>query len=212
MTRKDNILSQQNPILKVFISIMLVIISSISNFNNFLMIFGFTFLYFLAFPKIYLIWFKTLLKIIPFFISLFIFGIIFQTPFLNQCVLSARIIYLLLISVYLTQTTTIDSIISVKEDQNSNFILKFKFFIAATVHFIPILITKFKYNIKTSRNLINAVVASMEDCLKDIHEVELTVTEKIRVNFKSKKRSFWADAYLLILVVFPILIVLINSK
>jgi hypothetical protein len=52
----------------------------------------------------------------------------------------------------------------------------------------------------------------MEDCLKDIHEVELTVTEKIRVNFKSKKRSFWADAYLLILVVFPILIVLINSK
>jgi hypothetical protein len=100
----------------------------------------------------------------------------------------------------------------VKEDQNSNFILKFKFFIAATVHFIPILITKFKYNIKTSRNLINAVVASMEDCLKDIHEVELTVTEKIRVNFKSKKRSFWADAYLLILVVFPILIVLINSK
>ncbi|MBT5420873.1 MAG: hypothetical protein HOK80_08270 [Candidatus Cloacimonetes bacterium] len=212
MTRKDNILSQQNPILKVFISIMLVIISSISNFNNFLMIFGFTFLYFLAFPKIYLIWFKTLLKIIPFFISLFIFGIIFQTPFLNQCVLSARIIYLLLISVYLTQTTTIDSIISVKEDQNSNFILKFKFFIAATVHFIPILITKFKYNIKTSRNIINAVVASMEDCLKDIHEVELTVTEKIRVNFKSKKRSFWADAYLLILVVFPILIVLINSK
>ena len=212
MTRKDNILSQQNPILKVFISIMLVIISSISNFNNFLMIFGFTFLYFLAFPNIYLIWFKTLLKIIPFFISLFIFGIIFQTPFLNQCVLSARIIYLLLISVYLTQTTTIDSIISVKEDQNSNFILKFKFFIAATVHFIPILITKFKYNIKTSRNLINAVVASMEDCLKDIHEVELTVTEKIRVNFKSKKRSFWADAYLLILVVFPILIVLINSK
>ena len=212
MTRKDNILSQQNPILKVFISIMLVIISSISNFNNFLMIFGFTFLYFLAFPKIYLIWFKTLLKIIPFFISLFIFGIIFQTPFLNQCVLSARIIYLLLISVYLTQTTTIDSIISVKEDQNSNFILKFKFFIAATVHFIPILITKSKYNIKTSRNLINAVVASMEDCLKDIHEVELTVTEKIRVNFKSKKRSFWADAYLLILVVFPILIVLINSK
>lgn len=212
MTRKDNILSQQNPILKVFISIMLVIISSISNFNNFLMIFGFTFLYFLAFPKIYLFWFKTLLKIIPFFISLFIFGIIFQTPFLNQCVLSARIIYLLLISVYLTQTTTIDSIISVKEDQNSNFILKFKFFIAATVHFIPILITKFKYNIKTSRNLINAVVASMEDCLKDIHEVELTVTEKIRVNSKSKKRSFWADAYLLILVVFPILIVLINSK
>ena len=212
MTRKDNILSQQNPILKVFISITLVIISSISNFNNFLMIFVFTFLYFLVFPKFFLIWFKTLLKIIPFFISLFVFGIIFQTSFPHQCFLSARIIYLLLISVYLTQTTTIHSIISVKEDQNSNFILKFKFFIAATVHFIPILITKFKHNIKISRNIINAVVTSMEECLKDIHEVELTITKKIRVNFKSKKKSFWADAYLLILVVFPILIVLINNK
>ncbi len=212
MTRKDNILSRQNPILKIFISLILVIISSISKFESFLIIFAFTFFYFLVSLKIYIIWLKTLLKIIPFFISVFMFGIIFQTSFPNQCFLSLRIIYLLLISVYLTETTTIDSIVSGNADKNSNFLLKLKFFIAATVHFIPILTTNFKQNIKTNKNIINVIVISMEDCLKDIHEVELTVTKRIQDNVENRKVSIWADVYLLLLLMILILVTLINFK
>jgi len=212
MTRKDNILSRQNPILKIFISLILVIISSISNFESFLIIFGFTFLYFLVSLKIYIIWLKTLLKITPFFISIFMFGIIFQISFVDQCFLSLRIIYLLLISVYLTETTTIDSIVSGNANKNSNFLLKLKFFIAATVHFIPILTTNFKQNIKTNKNIINVIVISMEDCLKDIHEVELTVTRKIQDNIKNRKLSFWDDAYLFLLLIIPVLVILTNFK
>jgi len=210
MIRKDNILSMQNPILKTLVCLILVIISSILNIDSFIIIFGFTLFYFLVSPKIYLIWLKTLLKIIPFFISIFIFGIIFNASFPNQCFLITRIIFLLLISVYLTETTTIDSIISSKTNQNSKLWWKLKFFLAATIHFIPILTDKFKHNFISNKNLINTIVVSMEECLINIHEVELTVTKKIHLKLESKKKSFGADTYLFLLLLVPVLVCFIN--
>ena len=210
MTRKDNLLSLQNPILKIFISIILIIISSVIDFDKFLLIFSFTFLYLIPSPVIYFIWLKTLVKIIPFFISLFIFGIIFQISFPDQCFLSARIIYLLLISVYLIETSSIDSFISWKANFNSGFWLKFKFLFAATIHFIPMLTNKFIVNKKIKKNIIDIIVTSMEDCFKEIHEVEAAIMDKLRINNNSRKISLWANIYLSLLVIVPIFIIFIN--
>lgn len=208
MIRKDNILSLQNAILKIFVSIVLIIISSIISFDKFFIIFGFTFVYMFISPIIYLVWLKTLLRITPFFISLFIFGILFQIPFPDQCFLSMRIIYLLLVSVYLTETTSIDSIISGKVNFNYGFWLKFKFLLAATIHFIPMLANKFKDNKFKHKNIIDLMVKSMEDCFKDVHDVEVTTMDRIIINNKNRKVSVWANIYLSLLVIIPILFIL----
>lgn len=209
MKRKDNILSKQNPFYKVLISIALVIISSLVGFHKFLLIFGITFIYLCVYPAIYIIWLQTILKIIPFFISLFILGIIFQISFISQCFLSVRILYLLLISVYLTETSSLDSFITSGEMQPSRIRWKFMFFLAATVHFIPMLINKFKKNIKVSRNLINIINSSLEECLLEINDVETTVIEKMQNDHIVPKVSFSADVYLLLLLVIQLFLLFI---
>ncbi|MCK5050717.1 MAG: hypothetical protein KAS53_03175 [Candidatus Cloacimonetes bacterium] len=212
MSRKDNILSLQNPILKIFVSLILIFISSIISFDKFLIVFTFTLLYMIISPIIYIIWLKTLVKITPFFISLYIFGILFQIPFLDQCFLSVRIIHLLLVSVYLVKTSSFDSFISGNKSKDSEFWFKFKFFLAATIHFIPILTNKFKDNRKSHKNIIDVIVFSMEDCFKEIHKVEETVINKVGINNERLNASFWANIYLSLLVIIPVLFIFINYK
>ena len=210
MIRKDNILSKQNPILKVVISLMLVLISSIISSEKFLIIFVFTFLYMIVSPIIYIYWLKTIVKIIPFFISLFIFGILFHVSFPDQCFLSLRIIHLLLISVYLAETSSIDSFIIGNNYQDSDFWFKCNFFLAATVHFIPILTVKFNNNRKDNKNIINIIVLSMEDSIKEIHEVEKAILNKVRINSEVRKVSLHSDIYLSLLAIIPCILIFIN--
>ena len=210
MIRKDNILSKQNPTLKVFVSIVLVLISSIISRENFLIIFAFTFLYMIVSPIIYIYWLKTIIKIIPFFISLFIFGIIFQISFPDQCFLSLRIIHLLLISVYLVETSSINKFIIGNNNQGSGFWFKCKFFIAATVHFIPILTVKFNNNRKKHKNIIDILVLSMEDSVNEIHSVEKVVFNKMKYNVEDGKLSLGSEVYLSLLVIIPGLLMFIN--
>ena len=210
MIRKDNILSRQNPILKVFISLFLVLISSYISFDKFLIVFAFTFLYMIVSPNIYKKWLNTSVRIIPFFISLYVFGIFFQIPFPDQCYLSVRIIHLILVSVYLVETTSVSSFVSGKTDHNSESWFKFKFFLAATVHFIPILIVKFKDKRKTHKNIIDVIVSSMEDCLIEIHEVEETIINKVEISNEKKAVSLWSDIYLFLLLIIPSFLLFIN--
>ena len=212
MIRKDNILSKQNSILKVFISLILVLISSIISSEKFIIIFAFTLLYMIVSPIIYIYWLKTIVKIIPFFISLFIFGIFFQVSFPDQCLLSIHIIHLLLISVYLTETSSIDSFLTINKNQDSISWFKCKFFIAATIHFIPILTAKFNDNNKNNKNIIDIIVLSMEDSVNEIHNVEKAIINKLRVNNEVRKVSPWSDIYLSLLVIIPGFLMLINFR
>ncbi len=209
MARKDNILSRQNPILKTIFCLLLILISSILSFDKFLIIFAFTFIYLILSPTIYLKWLKVIIKIIPFFISLFLFGVIFRISFIDQCILSLRIIYFLLISVYLVETSSTDSFILGNNKQNSNFWFKFEFVITSTIHFIPILINKFNENRKLHSNIINIIVSSLEDSLKEIKQVEETVTSKVNKNCEKREVSLWADLYLSLLVVIPFIFIFI---
>lgn len=210
MIRKDNILFRQNPFLKIFVSIILIIISSFISFDKFLIVFAFSFVYMIVSPNIYKNWLKTLVRIIPFFISLYIFGIFFRIPFPDQCFLSIRIIHLLLISVYLAETSSIDSFIAGNKKLDSGFWFKCKFFLAATVHFIPILIIKFKDNRKMHKNIIDIIVLSMEGCLNEIHAVEKAVINKVEINNKERKVLLWPDIYLSLLVIIPSFLIFIN--
>ena len=211
MIRKDNILSKQNPILKVFVSLILILLSSAISIEKFLIIFAFTFIYMIVSPTIYIYWLKTIVKIIPFFISLFIFGILFQVSFLDQCFLSLRIIHLLLISVYLAETSSIDSFFAGNKNLDSGFWFKYKFFLAATVHFIPILTVKFNENRKNHKSIIDIIVLSTEDCVTEIHNVEKAVIDKVKINNEVRNASLWSDIYLSLLAIIPGLFIFIYN-
>jgi len=212
MIRKDNILSKQNSILKVFTSLILVLISTIISSETFLIIFTFTILYMIVSPIIYFYWLKIIVKVIPFFISLFIFGILFQVPFPDQCLLSIRITHLLLISVYLAKTSSIVSFLTRKKNQDSRFWFKCKFFIAATIHFIPILTVKFNNNINKTKNIIDIIVLSMEDSVNEIHNVEKAISNKLRIDNEVREVSVWSDIYLSLLVIFPCFLIFISFR
>jgi hypothetical protein len=212
MIREDNILSRQNQILKVVFSLILILISSIISLEKFLIIFTFTFLYMIVSPIIYIYWLKTIIKIIPFFISLFVFGIFFQVSFPDQCFLSLRIIHILLISVYLSETSSIDSFIAGRGKQNSEFWFRCKFFLAATVHFIPILTAKFNENRKNNKNIIDIIVLSMENSVNEIHDIEKAVLNNVRMNRKVEKASLWSNIYLSLMLIIPSLIMFINYR
>ena len=160
-------------------------------------------------PIIYICWLKTIVKIIPFFISLFIFGILFQVSFPNQCLLSIHIIHLLLISVYLAETSSIVSFITGNINRNSGFWFKCKFFIAATIHFIPILTVKFNDSKNKKKNIIDIIVLSMEDSVNEIHNVEKAIINKLRVDNEVRKVSSWSDIYLSLLVIIPCYLIFI---
>jgi len=210
MTGKENILSQQNPILKVIASLILVLISSIISIEKFFIIFAFTLIYMIISPNIYIRWLKTIIKIIPFFISIFVFGILFQIYFPVQCFLSLRIIHLLLISVYLSETSSIYSIINGNKNQDSGFWFKCKFLIIAIVHFIPILTVKFNDKRRKHKSIIDIIVLSMEDSFKEIHNVEKAVFDKVVINKKAVKVSIWSDIYLSLLAIVPGILMFIH--
>ncbi len=203
MIGKDNIFTRQNSILKLLFSLILVLITSMFSFDKFLIVFAFTLMYMIVSPTIYIHWLKTLVKLVPFFISLFILGILFRFPFPDQCYLSARIIHILLISIYIVETSSIGSFISWKTDHDSGFWFKLKFLLAATVYFIPILTIKFQDNWKIHKNIINLILISMEDCIKEIHDVEKTILNKVKIHNERVIVIFWSDIYLSLLVIIP---------
>lgn len=200
MSRKDNILSRQDPLLKFFVCSALVISSAVSGFNQLLIIFSFTLLHFLVEPIIFLHWLKLILKILPFFISLFILGILFNVSFIEQCHLSVRILYVLLISVYITRTSSIDAFAGYGILKRSKFIQKLFFFLAATIYFIPIFVSKFEKNRKMTKNLNDIVINSMEDCVTQINDVEAAVMKKFDDEIITKQKFSLANIYFLVLI------------
>jgi len=205
MDRKDIILSRQDPLLKLSICLALIIISTTADFNKLLIIFSFTLLYFLVKSSIFLHWLKTILKILPFFISLFILGIIFSISFIDQCQLSVRILYVILISVYITRTSSIDSFFRNSKLMRYNLIQKLFFALAATVHFIPIFINKFEENRKKTKKLIDIIVNSLDECILEINNVEIAVKMKLQNENNAKHTFSVANIYFLVIII-PIFI------
>ncbi|MCF7859578.1 MAG: energy-coupling factor transporter transmembrane protein EcfT [Candidatus Cloacimonetes bacterium] len=210
MVKSETVLTKQDPTLKVIICLLLVIITSLIDFSLFLVIFGFSLLYFIVQPNIYTFWLTTLLKILPFFISFYVFSILFNLPFPNQLHITLRICYLLLISVFLVNTTAIDSFISSGNKKSTSFAFKFEFLLAATIHFIPIFISKFKQNKASSTDFSDSILRSFDDCVNEIDQVEHLVIDKINTLQRKTKKELFPQIYLLLLIIVPVFLIIFN--
>ncbi|MCD4795759.1 MAG: hypothetical protein K8R49_01120 [Candidatus Cloacimonetes bacterium] len=151
-------------------------------------------------PGIYIVFLKTLLKLLPFFISFFIFGIIFKIPFNEHCIVAARVIYILLLSVYIVHTSSTENFLA---DScwlpQKTFIENIKFFIIATIHFIPVFVKQYKTASQRSRKVFNIINESFSLSMDEIRSVEMETIKKIAM-VKKRKDILFANLYLTILL------------
>ena len=186
----NSFFSKQSTFLKLLFILFGITISTLVNFKLFLIIFSLTLLYLIITPKIYLIWLKTLLKLIPFFISYFFFGIIFRIPFDLQGIVVTRIIFILLLSVYLVSTSSIETfLIDSTKLSRSKLLNDLRFFLVATIYFIPVFIDKFKIASFKKTNIIDIISASLNQSIKEIKSIEIRTMEKIK-NAEIKQHTF----------------------
>ena len=209
MKNRFSFFQRQNSFLKLLLILFGLIISVSISFAGFLIMFGFTFLYLIISPKIYLAWFKIFLKMIPFFVSYFIFGMIFNVSFIFQSFVSIRIMFMLLLSVYLIFTTSMEGFLS-----NSTWISKNKifseiaFFIVAIIYFIPILSEQYKIAALKSRNVFQIISDAFTMSFQKINHVEKTVSEKLKEGNVKSKFYILPNLYLLLLASIYLLIII----
>jgi energy-coupling factor transporter transmembrane protein EcfT len=133
------IFHQQNVYLKLLMLLMGVVLSAVVHFNYFLLIFGLTVLYMIPGYRIFAIWGKIILRLLPFLISYFLFALLVDLPFPVQINFACRIIYLLLLSLYLLKTTTLYKLVEDSGSLKHSHLLRPAFFyFVATMQFIPI--------------------------------------------------------------------------
>ena len=189
---KHAFFQKQNAILKIIVVLFGLIISLTVQLKLFLTIFFLTLLYLIISPTVILVWLKTILKLLPFFFSFFLLGIIFNIPFDEQVMVVLRILFILLLSVFLVNTNSIESILACfpKKKENNNFL----YFLVATISFVPIFINQFQIEIKKDKNVIHInVIRIIENtffsCFQKINEVETNSQKKMNTPFQ--KQDFW---------------------
>lgn len=200
---KDSILTRQHILLKIGFVIFQTILISFATFWQFvaLLIFNFFFLVILQ-PRILFIWIRTLVKLLPLYISILIFGLIFDSAFLHQLSLLASISLILLLSVYLINTSSIPNIIGDTANwSNYPLLADLRFFMIALIFFIPEMAEQFR-KIERRKFSLAMVVQIFEKSLTTIHKVG-EQSEKTMQNQK-RKLFFFPNFLLLVTMLFQV--------
>lgn len=193
-------LSKQHLILKIIFILLSFIFIFIANKSHFIALFFTTILLLGVCFKIYIIWLKIIVRLIPLFISLYLFVIILSVDFWIETILIGKITYLALLSAYLIQTTFMNSVAKdLHIFMKYRFFRKMFFFIIMTISFIPILLDKF---------LEFGKGRSIESCLESALMDSKNIYESIKNNIDNErnyvqKYNFWtfSNLYLMFYVV-----------
>ncbi|HHE39054.1 MAG TPA: hypothetical protein ENL20_10855 [Candidatus Cloacimonetes bacterium] len=184
---KHAFFQKQNSILKIIVVLFGLLISTTVQIKLFLLIFFLTLVYLIISPAVIFVWLKTILKLLPFLFSFFLLGIIFNIPFDEQILVVLRILFILLLSVFLASTNSIESILACfpMRKANSNFF----FFLVATISFVPIFIKYYQIEKKKDKNILRIIENAFFSSFRKINEVE--ISSKERINTPIPKQDFW---------------------
>lgn len=206
----ESFFEQQNTFLKIFIILIGIVISASVDFHTLLIIFTFTLIYIIIHPYIYLRWLKTIMILLPFYISFFIFGIIFEIPFNLHSYIAIKITYILLLSVFLVSTISLEAFLTDTAILSKNTYLdKFRFFMVSTICFIPILLEQFEIVRKNQRNVFNILYQAILQSMNEIKRVEIESLKKIKKSTLKRRFAIFPNLYmfLLLLIYFIIFII-----
>ena len=211
ITVNESFFEQQNTFLKAFIIFIGIVISASVDFYTLLIIFIFTLLYVIISPYIYFHWLKTILILLPFYISFFIFGIIFNIPFDQHSYVAIKITYILLLSVYLVSTTSIEAFLTDSATLNKNIYMnKFRFFLVATICFIPILIEQFETVKKKHKNIFNVIHQAVSQSMDEIKRVEMEALKKLKKSSIRRRFVILPNLYMLLLLLIYFMVFIVK--
>ncbi len=198
---------KQNFLLKLLWVFLGIICSAFADIHAILLIFLTTFIYLLFAPKLILFWLRGFLKISPFFISIFLFGIFFNISFISQLVLVGKILLILLFSVYFTATTKVEDFLSdiIFLPQN-NFMRNLRIFLISTFRFVPLFLEQYKIASANYENYFQIAKIALQNSFWKIHEVEIYTLQKLE-NIKIREFQIFPNLVLVfILILYGIII------
>jgi len=206
LTQQD-FFAKQHVLLKFFFVLLLITISAILSFSNLIISSGILIISFFIKPAIIKNWGQVLIRLFPFFISLFIFGIIFRVPFNLQAMLAFRICYVLLLSVYLISTTPFEAFIAdTKTSEDNRFIEDLRYFLLATFQFIPLFLQTYEDVTSKTKLSFSSLGLILQICFNKIYEVEKSVNESS--NIIPRNFDWISNSHIFLLVLINLILVL----
>lgn len=152
---KSPIFFRQNSLLKLIYVIFTIVLTVITDISFSLFLFAFHFFWFLVLQNsIIRKWLITIIKLLPFYSSFLFFSLIFDLLFIPQIFILIRISFILLLSVFILETSSIASFTTDTAGwEKYRFTSDLRFFLIAVIHFIPELISIFKQSNKKKLSL-----------------------------------------------------------
>jgi hypothetical protein len=208
------IFHQQNVYLKLLLLLMGVVLSTVVHFGYFLLIFGLTVVYLIPAHHIFVVWLKIILRLLPFLISYFLFALLVDLPFPIQVNFACRIIYLLLLSLYLLKTTTLYKLVEDSGRLKDSKMLKPVFFyFVATMQFIPIftkentyIIQKFKSQGKISiSKSVDILLESFMSAWDKIPFIEEKTRHRLAMEYPHSTLFTWPNLLLYLMITIYVL-------
>jgi hypothetical protein len=209
------IFHQQNVYLKMLLLLMGVVLSTVVHFGYFLLIFSLTVIYMIPAHHIFIVWVRIILRLLPFLISYFLFALLVDVPFPVQVNFACRIIYLLLLSLYLLKTTTLYKLVEDSGTLKNLPILRPAFFyFVATMQFIPIfskentfIMHKFKSQGKiTISKSVDILVESFLSAWDKIPLIEEKTKHRLSMEYPPVVFFTWPNLLLYIMITLYVLV------
>ncbi|HPR17018.1 MAG TPA: hypothetical protein PLD62_02115 [Candidatus Cloacimonadota bacterium] len=203
--KKESVFLRQNSLLKLLYVIVFTFIITIADLSYFLILFTFHLLLigslrFSILPK----WLFTIIKILPFYISLLLLSIIFDSPFFPQLLLLGRLSLILLLSVFLIESSSIENFVADTAGWKQRW-HDLRFFFLAVIYFIPVFIGKFK-RLKKGKLSINI----LKECFDEICRIETETEQSLRISHRTF--DITANLLLILPLLFCIFITIIYRK
>ena len=169
---KQDFFGRQDSILKLGYILCLSAIAFAIPFSRFPVLVVIQFLFFLIDFRIILKWLQVILRLLPFFISLLIVSLILAVPFDRQLMLIARIGFVLLLSVLLPQTTSIDDFLKdCRRLGSSPRMNDLRLFLISVIFFLPVFYRLYQQK-KTDKIDFSQLPEIIREAFSEIKNVE----------------------------------------
>jgi hypothetical protein len=125
--------------------------------------------------------------------------------------MAVKITYILLLSVYLVSTTSIEVFLTDSATLSKNIYLnKFRFFLVATICFIPILIEQFETVKKQHKNIFNVIHQAVFQSMDEIKRVEMEALKKLKNSSIRRRFAILPNLYLLLLMLLYFIVFIVK--
>lgn len=197
-----------------FIYKFILIISSIFavinlNFNGIIILYLATFLFFVNKMEILRSWLKSMLILIPFFISLMLAGYFLKIDYYQQIYLLMKICYIILMSVYLVKSIDLTYKLQLLNNKKRSLGEEIQLFFYSTLMFTNILINHFN-SLSLKKNKISDL---LKNTIFQHHQGDFTSKFDSGLiptkNSEPKKNNLCEDLLINLLILFIIILFLV---